>query len=542
MEGQPSEALRQPQRVRWWLLIVIVVAGGALLGVLQWPDLFPSDAHRNLATIASALLVAGLLTLWAIFATGLARRQQARLVLAAVLTVTTGIACLRVEGCSGNLTPRLTWRWTARPDESLAVDGATERSAGYANIADLTATSEHDFPQFLGPHRDATVEAPPFETDWSTHAPRLLWKKPIGAGWSSFAVVGDYAVTQEQRGDDECVTCYALQTGELLWLHAEPGRFSHPMSGDGPRSTPTIDDGRVYTLGALGRLNCLDGRSGKRLWTHDTVNENHAAIPQWGKSCSPLVVDDLVVVSAGGNDARSLVAYDKQTGEMAWHAGDQPSSYSSPRLAEVAGTPQILMINQQSVTAHAPDDGHILWEFKWAGGEPKVPDAVAVDRNHVLIAAGYGLGCKLFEIEQSSDGKLIAKVAWEHRLRKPLKPKFANVVARDGYVYGLDDGKALVCLDLKDGERRWRGGRYGHGQILLVNDVLLVQAESGEVALVEASPERFNELTRFAALDGQTWNTPVVAGRLLLVRNATEAACYELPGHPPLVGSQSRVR
>ncbi|HVX15717.1 MAG TPA: PQQ-binding-like beta-propeller repeat protein [Pirellulales bacterium] len=521
--------IRQAHRVRWSLLILIIGGGGVLLGVLQAPNLFPDDAHRNLATIAASLLIGGFLTLWGIFGTGLRRVNQLRIILATVAAVAVAIGCLRVEGFSGNLTPRIGWAWGAKPDESLAATAPVTRTVDLAETADLSRTTADDFPQFLGPRRNVTTETPAFDTDWKTHPPKLIWQRPIGAGWSSFAVVGDYAVTQEQRADDECVTCYALRTGEPLWLRSDVGRFSHPMSGDGPRSTPTIDEGRVYTLGALGRLNCLDGRSGKLLWTHDVVKECDAVPPEWAKSCSPLVVDDLVVVSAGGSKGKSLVAYDKESGEMIWHAGDQPSSYASPRLAELAGTRQILMVNAQAVTAHAPDDGRVLWEFPWAGGMPKVPDAVPIDGDRVFISAGYGLGCKLLKIKPSGDDKLSAALVWEST---KLKPKFMNVVVRDGCVYGLDDGRALVCLDLEKGQPRWRGGRYGHGQILLVNDILLVQAEGGEVALVEASPDRFHELTRFQALDGQTWNNPVVAGRLLLVRNATQAACYELPTAP----------
>jgi len=527
MEGEAGSEARKGGRVRWWLLIAILFAGGTLIGVLQTPDLFPDDAHRNLATISAGLLVAGMLVLWAIFGTGRSLAFSLRSLLATVAAVAVLIGCVRVDGFSGNLSPRFAWRWAPRSDESLAGRSPDTRPPPGSNFtADLSTTTDHDFPQFLGRNRDASTEAPQFGFDWKAHPPELAWKRGVGAGWSAFAVVGDYCVTQEQRGDYECVTCYSLGTGEPIWTHYDKGRFTKTLSGDGPRSTPTIDEGRVYTVGAFGRLNCLDGRAGELLWTREVVKENDAAQPEWGKSCSPLVVDGLVIVSAGGKGGRSLVAYDKQTGELTWHAGDQPSSYASPRLAEVAGERQILMVNQHSVSAHAPEDGHILWEFKWPGSNPKVPDAVAIDDNQVFISAGYGVGCQLLEVQPSNDNGLSPTSLWQS---KQLKPKFTNVVVRDGHVYGLDDGRTLVCLDLKDGKRRWRGGRYGHGQTLFVNDVLLVQAETGEVALVEASPERFNELTRFAPLDGQTWNNPVVAGRLLLVRNATQAACYELP-------------
>lgn len=525
MEVASADHVQSRRRVRWRWLAAIVAGSAALLGGLQVPGLFRDDALRNLATISAILLVASLLTLWAIFGTGLPRGRKRDALLFVIVTVVAALGSLRVEGFSGNLTPRLAWRWTPKPDESLVTSVTHDEAA--SSLADLSESAEYDFPQFLGPNRNATTAAPAFDTDWTNRPPRLLWRQPIGAGWSAFAVVGDYCLTQEQRGEQECATCYELRTGKLIWTHSDLGRFSHPMSGDGPRATPTVDKGRVYTLGALGRLNCLDGRSGALIWTHDLVEENRAELPQWGKSCSPLIVGNLVFVSAGGTKGRSLVAYDKQSGEMVWHAGDAPSSYASPRLAELNGVPQILMVNAQSVASHAPNDGHVLWEFTWPGGEPKVPDAVAIDDEQVFISAGYGLGCKLLRISQTTNGDHAADVLWTSN---KLKPKFMNVVVRDGHAYGLDDGKALVCIDLKNGKRRWIGNRYGHGQILLVNNVMVVQAESGAVAAVSASPERFQELGSFAALDGQTWNNPVVAGRFLLVRNAAEAACYELVG------------
>lgn len=538
--------------IRWWAPIAILAAGGALIGVLQIPDLFSTDAHAVLATTMAILLVAGSLVLWGIFGIRLSRPQRARAIIGCFAAVGLFIACVRVDGMSGNLNLRFAWRWSPKPDEKLveelqrplayranaqpappAESGRTSAEPDEVNAAggegpavDLTATTDHDYPQFLGPNRDGTLSVPELATDWQADPPRKLWRRKIGAGWSAFAVVGEFAVTQEQRGDDELVTCYEARTGKLRWSHADARRFNSTMAGDGPRSTPTIDEGRVYTVGAFGTLNALDGATGKLLWTHDLLAEHHASNTQWGRSCSPLVVDNLVVVSAGGPRGHSLVAYDKVTGELVWHAGVQRSSYASPLLATLLDTRQILMVNQESLSAHAPDDGHNLWEYSWPGDEPKVADPIPLAPNRVFIAAGYGLGCQLLEVAREGDTWSTPKPLW----KKPyLKPKFTNVVAHGDYVYGLDDGRTLVCIALADGKRRWHGGRYGHGQVLAVNDLLLVQSEKGEIALVEASPKRFHELTRFKALDDQSWNTPALAGRYLFVRTATEAACYELP-------------
>ncbi len=180
------------------------------------------------------------------------------------------------------------------------------------------------------------------------------------------------------------------------------------------------------------------------------------------------------------------------------------------------------------LAAHDPVDGRMLWRYQWQGSQPKVAQPIPVGDGQVLIASGYGVGSMLLDVEQDGDGKFSVQQAWKsHNLK--LKPKFTNPVLREGFVYGLDDGRSLVCLEVESGKRRWQGGHYGHGQLLLVGDLLLVQAESGEMALVEASPKRYRELTTFQAIDGKSWNNPVLAGQYLLVRNAEEAACYKLP-------------
>ena len=524
--GYDRPALRH--RARLWPLAVIFALGGALVATIQATDLFANDAAvQFLATSSAIALTLMLAAFWAIFFTGLPGRKRAALLLSGIALVVGFFALVRVEGVSGDMRPTIAWRWRSRADHRLTREITSEGKAADATV-DLTQTTDRDFPQFLGPNRDAKLSGPRLARDWDALPPKKVWRQPIGAGWSSFAVVGPYAVTQEQRGEQELVSCYELLTGKLLWAHADEGRFSEVIAGDGPRSTPTIADGRVYALGAAGRLNCLDGATGEAIWTHDVLEESHAANVQWGKSCSPLIVDNLVVVSAGGANGHSLVAYDKNSGEEVWHGGDDPSSYSSPVLASLAGSPEILIVNHHALAAHDPADGRMLWRYQWQGTQPKVPQPIPVGSDQVFIAAGYGVGCMLLDVKQDGDGEFSVHEAWKsHNLK--LKPKFTNVVLQDGFVYGLDDGRSLVCLELAAGKRRWQGGKYGHGQLLLVGDLLLIQAESGAVALVEATPKRYSELTRFQAIEGKTWNDPVLAGQRLLVRNAQEAACYELP-------------
>lgn len=354
-----------------------------------------------------------------------------------------------------------------------------------------------------------------------------MWRQPIGAAWSSFAIVGHFGVTQEQRGQEELVTCYDLDNGKLLWSHATPERFSERIAGIGPRATPTVYQGKVYALGAKGDFVCLDGATGKVLWQHQILKENHALMPQWGKSCSLLVHENLVIVSAGGTDGKSLIAYDRETGERVWSGGDDFSSYSSPTLMTLAGQPQIVILNAMAVTAHDPADGHVLWRQPWPSGEdskPNVAQPIAVGDDRILLTKGYGVGSSLWQVNRAGNGWQIETV-WNSR---NLKTKFTNAVVREGFAYGLDEG-ILCCVDVSSGAKKWKQGKYGHGQVLLIGDLLLVQSEYGDVALVEAEDKKFHELTRIAAVGGQSWNCPALSGRRLVVRSDEEVACYELP-------------
>jgi len=516
----------------WRVVMGVVLIAAAVLAAVwflaqgEYLSAWLSPANVFLWRVCTVAVSVLFLDAWFVLAGPASRRVRLTTVMVSVALIAGFFTLYRVQGFSGDMIFGFTYRWAPKPDERLPA--ARPASDGPGSIV-VSAESSSDYPEFLGRGRHATVEGVKLATDWTARPPRPVWgPQPIGAGWSGFSVVGGFAFTQEQRGDDELVTCYDAKTGKLVWSHADRLRFNSVMGGDGPRATPTVDQGRLFTLGATGLLNCLDASSGDVIWQKDIVLENGAAIPDWGKSGSPLVLDKLVVVSAGGPDGKSLVAYDTQSGQLVWNGGSDKSSYSSPVLRTLAGTPQILIVNANSISAHDPADGKVLWTQDWPGHTPSVSQPVAVGDDRLFVSKGYGGGCQLWQIGHAPQGKWTVDTVWKNL---NLKTKFTNVVVRDGCVFGLDEG-ILTCLDLADGSRRWKQGRYGHGQILLVGDVILVQADTGDVALVAATGAHYQELTRFTALQGKTWNNPVLSGPYLFVRNAEEAACYELPLAP----------
>jgi len=450
------------------------------------------------------------------------------------------LGLIRIDGLSGDAQVVFAWRRDPLP---AALPATVAAAAGTLTAPSLDV-GPGDFPGYLGPARDGRLAGPSLDADWQARPPREVWRRAVGAGWGGFAVVGGAAFTQEQRGDREATVCYDLDTGVETWIHTEPCRFDSSYGGPGPRATPTIADGRIYAIGATGRLTCL-AADGTVVWAVDAVPGavapppppagtttpdaepvSHGELLSHGIAGSPLVADGRVYVCPSGRDGRSLAAYDAATGAEVFRAGVDRASYASPVLVPVAGIPCILVFNGAGLTAHDPADGAVRWSVPWTNDQSNnCAQPLVIDDTRLLLSTGYGTGSALVDAVRDAGGAWHVEERWRTR---DLKSKFATPVRLGDCVYGLDDG-ILACLDLETGKRRWKKGRYGHGQVLLVGDRLLVQTEAGPVVLVEPTPDGPVERGRIDALSDKTWNTLTLAGDRLLVRNSVEAACYRLP-------------
>jgi outer membrane protein assembly factor BamB len=454
------------------------------------------------------------------------------ILLCCVAAVVPFLWLVEIAGLTGAANVNFVWRRSEPPapvrENPVALSPLD--STGTVDFEQITAD---DFPQFLGPDRSGVIHGPALSADWQGRPPRELWRQPVGEGWGAFAIVGEYCVTQEQKGDHEATVCRRVSDGATVWIDSYPARFDETaggsnMGGAGPRTTPTIARGRVYAVGATGIFHCLDGKTGRVLWATDIQKDNDGQTIAHGVCGSPLVVEDRVIVAPTGNPAACLAAYDAETGQRIWHAGKHPTSYGSPMLVELAGRRQILLFTADGLEAHDVETGEFLWDHAWTNhvrvncSQPLVIDGAA---GRVLVCTGYDNGSVLLEVRTTGTEWSVREI-WKSP--REMKTKFTTAVRLDGCVYGLDDG-ILACLDLETGKRRWKGGRYQHGQILLAGELLLVQAESGDVVLVRPNPQTLDELGRIPALSGKTWNNLALAGRKLLVRHNHEAACFELP-------------
>ncbi|MFN0079719.1 MAG: PQQ-binding-like beta-propeller repeat protein [Prosthecobacter sp.] len=501
------------------LILTLIIAG--LLSWLWLTDhVFRSGGLMILTPLW--LLLMGLW--WALHRSGVRLKRLGLFVLGFVAVMATFRFLIRYEGSAdGSALPSLTWRWQKR-----TMLPALHNIAGDATAISTASVGVADMPRFLGAEGDGVLPEPGWQTDWKAHPPREVWRSAMGDGWSGFAVVGNRAITQEQRGEEECVTCYDITTGKLLWSHADAVRFDEAMGGIGPRATPTVDvaKGVVFTLGATGLLNCLDVVTGVSRWSHAVMQDTNAAGHlQWAQSSSPLIVGDFVVCS-GGEKGSSLIAYRCDDGQIAWRAGNDGGSYSSPVRMTLAGREQIVNVNNASVTGHDPATGVVLWSFDWPGAFPKVAQPVQTAPDRVLVTSSYGLKSHMLEIKADASGKLICSPVWSG---SAPRTKFSSASVFGTHGYAIDEG-TLCCVDLASGERGWREGRYGFGQQIRVGrQWLLIQAEKGFVALIKPNPERLEEVSRLEALSAKTWNPPTLAGRWLLVRNDREAVCFELP-------------
>ncbi len=468
-----------------------------------------------------AIPVQGLVLVgWAVIRRFIPFRMR-RLSLAAVILMSTGFwALIRTGGFNADVDHDFLWRWEKSPEELLLQSGG---SAVQVNAAAVLPETEPEWPGFRGPHRDGIVrKAALVSENWTSSPPIELWRRPVGPGWSSFAVHGGLVYTQEQRGEEEMVSCYRLKTGEAVWQHADSARFWESNGGAGPRGTPTLHQGRVYTLGGTGIINALNASDGSVIWSRNGAEDTHTQAPYWGFSASPLICEDAVIAALAG----SLISYDLESGRPRWVKPDTSfECYSSAHLYEQFDQKQILLQKEKGVISLSPEDGALVWEHAWKGF-PIVQPAIA-DNGDLLISVDDRGGMRRISVRQAQNGWQVDSL-WTSA---GIKPYFNDSAVHKGCVYGFD-GPFLACMDIRDGSKKWRGRtRYGRGQLVLLadQDLILVLSEKGDIALVKASPDHFTELARMPALNGKTWNHPVVVDDILLVRNAQEMAAFRLP-------------
>jgi outer membrane protein assembly factor BamB len=543
-------------RARWTdrlgLLLLMAVGLGA-----TW---FAADVSISTGAMGGLLSMLALppltvaLVMWALAARHLSPGVRRSTMAATILLACAAWALVKTGGFDQSFKNDLMWRWTKTPEDLLVADAAaalpparsqqpeaqretalSPADAGGTHATKVPASGDEEgfeaetraeWPGFRGPGRDGIVRGVRIDTDWSRHPPVELWRRKVGPGWSSFAVHGNAIYTQEQRGDEEIVASYRLSTGRPLWSHRDSVRFWESNGGAGPRATPTFVDGRVYTLGATGILNVLEASTGALVWSRNATADTHAHTPTWGFAGSPLLVGDALIVGTSG----TLVAYDAATGQPRWvgpqHASSDFGSYSSPQPIKIQGVEQVVLLSEAGATGVAPADGRVLWEHPVVG-TPVLQPMLTAEGDlliHVMTLDG-GQGIRRLLVHQESN----AWTATERWTSDGLKTISSDFVLHNGYAYGFD-GTIFACVDLADGKRRWKGGRYGSGQVLLLPDqnLLLIVTEDGEIALVSATPDKHTELARFSAVEGKTWNHPVLAGNILLVRNGEEMAAFRL--------------
>lgn len=499
---------------RWGAIVLIVIS---LYGTSFLIDESIATANMGLMFIMYSVPVMSLaIVAWAVISRNLMPFPR-RVSMVITIILASGMwICLRTNGMTGEGHHDLDWRWAKTDEDRLLAQSENDTSA-YTSVPGITDMIA-EWPGFRGPDRNSIVYGSKISTNWSAKPPAELWRRSIGPGCSSFAVHGNLLYTMEQRGEYETVSCYNLTNGTPVWIHRDKARFYDSHAGPGPRSTPTLAGDRVYTLGATGILNVLDAANGSAIWTRNASSDAGVKIPNWGFASSPLLAGDVVIIAVAGK----LAAFDISNGDPRWFGEDGGSGYSSPQMLTLNGVPQVLLMSKAGAMSIDPANGKKLWDYSWPIGD-RVLQPALIENGDLLLTEEYR-NIRRISVTQEGDAWKI-KELWTSA---NLKMVFNDVVIHKGYAYGFD-GPFVTCIDLLDGKRMWRGNRYQGFTLLLADqDIILVLTEKGELALVSASPDKFTELSRYQALNGKTWSHPVLAGNIIVVRNAQEMAAFRL--------------
>ena len=416
------------------------------------------------------------------------------------------------------------WRGGMIPNFSL--QGSTERDASPS----LTNTNQlreitQEWSQFRGPKRDGHVPLPSGSKPF-TRPPSPRWNKLCGAGHSSVVTSNQLVITLEQRGNKECLTARSLSDGSDIWELSEDTRWDDMMSGEGPRSTPTIVNDRIYTLFSNGMLACSNATTGKKIWQTKIIGEKYD-FPEWGISASPLVWKDQVIVSPGGEHG-AVKSYSAKSGKLLWQSQlSGRGVYLSPTILTLLGEDHLITAVTGKIVSLDPSSGKTRWEHPWKIflNNAQIVQPIALSDNSFLLAAGYGKGAECIALSQAPEAEAyLLESQWKS---KDLKAKFSNPVLKDGHLYGFSEN-LLVCLEARTGKLKWRGKKYGYGRILVRGEQLIILGNTGVLTVVDANPENFNEVFSSPLLsDARCWNGPALVHGYLIARNGEEIGCFD---------------
>jgi outer membrane protein assembly factor BamB len=382
-----------------------------------------------------------------------------------------------------------------------------------------------DWPQWRGPNRDGLSRETGLLAAWPQTGPREVWQQPANAGYSNLAIANGKAITLLQDGEDEAVVCWNAATGQELWRYKYSCHYMDPQ-GSGPRSTPSIEGDRVYTVGAKGMFHCLKLENGDVIWKHDLVQEFHGLVPRWGVSFSPLVEGELVFANPGGPGGNSVIAFNKKTGDLAWKNLDDPPAYSSAVGATLCGKRQIIFFTQTGLVSVTPQDGSLLWRFPWLTRfDANIATPIVVG-DYVFISSNYDRGCAVLEVTLGKDGAFQAKSVFEHNR---MRNHFSTCVFYQDHLYGFDND-TLECMSFRTGEIAWKKKDFKKGSMLIADGKLIILGESGTLALAEASPLDYRQISSFQFSRNKCWTAPVLTGGRLYVRDEQKIVCYDLRG------------